>query len=139
MLAVANFFPMAFIVELPYPLADPGHPPEAADVNGSLASEEAPEEGIYEHDNSVLCSVVCRLRALRPPGHVVAVPRRASRRWQPSTARRPARGPTPRVHRVRTDCTPVDSRADFTCHVLQINPTFAPDARCNRRLAVGVV
>ena len=41
--------------------------------NGSLTSEEAPEERIYEHDNSVPFSVLCRLRAQRPT-HVVAVP-----------------------------------------------------------------
>lgn len=69
--AVANFFPKTFTVEFRYPLADPGHPPEAADGNGSLASEEAAEEGIYEHDNSVLYSVVCRLRALPPRARFV--------------------------------------------------------------------
>ena len=35
--AVANFFPKTFIIELPCPPADPEHPREAADVNGSLA------------------------------------------------------------------------------------------------------
>ena len=110
-------------------------------MNGSLASEEAPEEGIYEHDNSVLCSVVCRLRALRRPTHVVVgIPTSEYYGdWQPPRPGAllvdPHRECTVHVPTARPSTPEEISHA----HVLQINPTFAPDARFSRRLAAGVV
>ena len=55
-------------------------------MNGSLTSEEAPEEGIDEHDNSVLCSVVGRLEhRVHPatPRHVDGNHPRPPRSWTP--------------------------------------------------------